>query len=154
MNIIKASIEHLTSVKMITCETIKEIYPHYYPKGAVKFFLSLHNDKNISADIQSGCVFLVLDGKQNAVGTITVKKNEICRLFVLPGYQKKGFGCKLLDLAESIISEHYETIILSASLPAKSVYLKRGYRESGFHSIYTENGDFLCYDVMQKNIGQ
>ena len=36
-----------------------------------------------------------------------------------------------------------------ASLPAKPIYKKRGYRETEYHTVQTENGDFLCYDVME-----
>ena len=32
-------------VKKITHKTIKEIYPHYYPNGAVVFFLAFVNKK-------------------------------------------------------------------------------------------------------------
>ena len=38
---------------------------------------------------------LILD-KEEAIGTVTIKENEICRLFVLPKYQHKGFGRQLL----------------------------------------------------------
>ncbi|MCH5274121.1 MAG: GNAT family N-acetyltransferase [Lachnospiraceae bacterium] len=46
---------------------------------------------SIANDVQSGRVFLCYDSEQNAVGTVTLKDNEICRLFVLPEYQKRGF---------------------------------------------------------------
>lgn len=72
MNIIKASANHLNKVKEITCETIKEIYPHYYPKGAVDFFLAHHSEDNILNDITDGIVFLVEDSG-NSVGTVTIK---------------------------------------------------------------------------------
>lgn len=38
MSIKKASISDLNTVKKISETTISEIYPHYYPKGAVEFF--------------------------------------------------------------------------------------------------------------------
>lgn len=152
MNIILASYGQLEIVKAITIRTIKEIYPLYYPKGAVDLFLSHHNDDSIYNDIQSGFVFLSFNNEKQAVGTITVRENEICRLFVLPQYQKQGIGRELLDFAENRISKRYNTSILDASLPGKAVYLKRGYLEMETHAIQTESGDFLCYDVMQKNL--
>ena len=86
----------------------------------------------------------------NAIGTITVKDNEICRLFVLPAYQGKGFGTEMLDFAEEIIFQHHSKVILDASLPAKKQYLKRGYKDIEFNIIATGDNDFLCYDVMEK----
>ena len=151
MSVIRASISDMKTVKFITTETINSIYPHYYPKGAVDFFLSHHNDKNIENDIKMGIVYFVLNDENNAVGTVTVKENEICRLFVLPEYQGNGYGNELISFAENEILRRYDKIILHASLPAKAIYLKRGYKEVGFYSIKTENGDYLCYDMMIKN---
>lgn len=64
---------------------------HYVPKGAVDFFLEHHSKDNILGDIKKGIVYLCFDALKNAVGTVTIKNNEICRLFVLPFYQNKGF---------------------------------------------------------------
>ena len=83
---------------------------------------------------------------------MTVKKNEITRLFVLPDHQGNGFGKKLLEFAETAISKRYDEIKIDASLPAKAIYLKRGYKETEYHTIKTENNDFLCYDVMIKQL--
>lgn len=52
----QANLEQLELVKFITQKTIKEIYPHYYPKGAVEFFLSHHDEGHIREDIESGQV--------------------------------------------------------------------------------------------------
>ena len=151
MSIIRVDISDMKTVKFITTETINSIYPRYYPEGAVDFFLSNHNDENIENDIKMGIVYLVLNDENNAVGTVTVKENEICRLFVLPEQQGKGYGNELISFAENEILRRYDKIILHASLPAKAIYLKRGYKEVGFYSIKTENGDYLCYDMMIKN---
>ena len=95
---------------------------------------------------------MCFDNENNAVGTVTVKENEICRLFVLPEYQGNGYGGELISFAENKIMQKYDNIVLHASLPAKAIYLKRGYKEVEFHSIKTENGDYLCYDMMIKQI--
>ena len=152
MSIVLANASDLGDVRSITRTTIGEIYPHYYPPGAVEFFLEHHNDKNIAADISDGIVFLCRDAENNTVGTVTIRKNEICRLFVLPKYQGKGYGKELLEFAESEIAKHYSEIVIDASLSAKSIYLRRGYKETGYHTIKTDNGDHLCYDVMKKEL--
>ena len=76
------------------------IWRNYYPKGAVAFFLSFHSEDNIMKDIERNRVFLCLDGSRNAVGTVTIKKNEISRLFVLPSYQGLGYGTEMRDFGE------------------------------------------------------
>lgn len=145
----QANLEQLELVKLITQKTIKEIYPHYYPKGAVEFFLSHHDESHIREDIESGQVFIIFN-EEEAIGTVTIRSNEICRLFVLPQYQNQGFGSQLLKFAEDKILKNDKIIVLDASLPAKSLYLKRGYVIVETHSIETDNHDYLCYDVMHK----
>lgn len=152
MSIVLAGNQDLETIKSITIHTIKSVYPLYYPKGAVDFFISHHHDEAISKDIQSGFVYIKLNPEKYAVGTVTIRENEICRLFVLPQYQKQGFGRELLAFAENKIARQYETGILDASLPAKPIYLKRGYVVTQSHSIQTQSGDFLCYDVMRRDL--
>ena len=42
MELIKARQEHYSIIKNIVHNTINNIYPKYYPKGVVEFFLSHH----------------------------------------------------------------------------------------------------------------
>lgn len=149
MSIIKAEIKDLNVVINITRETIKTIYPKYYPEGAVKFFLNHHNNENISRDIEAGYVF-IMEIEEIVIGTVTVKKNEINRLFILPEYQKRGYGSMLMDFSEGEIFEKFKEIRIDASLPAKEIYLRRGYKEIQYNNICTKNGDYLCYDIMEK----
>ena len=144
----------VNTVKRILKITISEIYPHYYPKGAVDYFLTHHSEENIANDVKLGRVFLYFHSPEHAIGTVTIKENEICRLFVLPSQQGKGYGREILDFSETMIFKSHEKVVLDASLPAKSIYLKRGYRETGFYSIQTGQRVFLCYDVMEKCRGR
>lgn len=71
--IFKAEERHLNIVKEITQQTISEIYPHYYPTGAVDFFKNHHNDSNIFSDIKDGIVFLMKDGMDRILtGTLVM----------------------------------------------------------------------------------
>jgi len=148
MRIRTANPADFNTVKEITVKTIKEVYPHYYPKGAVEFFLEHHNDENIINDIQNNKVFLCYNNEHIPIGTVTINGNEICRLFILPQYQGKGYGRKLLDYCERSIFEKYGEILLDSSLPAKRIYLKRGYTAIETNLIKVHNNDFLFYDVM------
>lgn len=152
MSIRKAEPSDFDTVKKIAVTTILEIYPDYYPKGAVDFFLEHHSDENIFNDIKMNKVFLCLNSEQTPVGTVTIKENEICRLFVLPDYHGSGYGRELLDYAEKAILSEFTEIIIDASLPAKSIYLKRGYRETEYRVIKAKYDNFLCYDIMVKQV--
>ena len=52
----------------------------------------------------------------------------VYRLFVLSGYQGKGYGRALLDFAEEEILARESSVRIDASFPARGIYLKRGYR--------------------------
>lgn len=146
-----AALTDRDTVTELVRETIKAVYPKYYPTGAVDFFLAHHRSEKIASDIEAGKVYvLVSDGV--IVGTVTIDGNDIARLFVKPSEQGKGHGGQLLDFAENMILGYSETVRLDSSLPAKSIYIKRGYKEKEYCKILTDNGDFLCYDVMEKNI--
>lgn len=147
-NIRTVDINDFESVRDITQTTIRSVYPKYYPQGAVEFFSAHHSDEKIMEDIKKGGVY-ILEAEGVATGTVTVAGNEINRLFVLPSYQHKGYGRALMDFAEQKIASAYDEVILDASLPAKSIYLKRGYKEIEYNKIKTSNGDYLCYDVMR-----
>ena len=95
MEIRKASPADLPMVGFITRRTIQEVYPHYYPRGAVEFFLDWHKDKSILPDIEREEVYLLFDGGM-AAGTVTLHGEEITRLYVQPGLQGRGYGRALL----------------------------------------------------------
>ena len=152
MDIRKAEAADTALIKELTHRTISAVYPHYYPEGAVRFFLEHHSEERIIRDIRAGEVYLLTDDNDQPVGTVTVNGNEINRLFVLPEFQGNGFGGRLIAFAEELIAENYSEAELSASFPAKAIYLKKGYKAEEFHSIPTENGDHLCYDYMKKEL--
>lgn len=129
--------------------TILNIYPKYYPKGAVQFFLNLHCEEQIKTAMETEEIYLFLF-KGKVIGTGSIRRNEICRLFILPEYQRRGYGSKLMDLLEEKIFQKYLLIHIDASFPAENMYLKRNYQITSYKQIETENGDFLCYHIMEK----
>lgn len=144
-----AKIEDLNEVNRIVVSSIKSVYPKYYPIVAVDLYLNYHNIDNIMNDITDNKVYVVCNNDL-IIGTVTIKENDISRLYIDPDYQNHGYGSMLLDYAEKIISEKYDSAVLDCSLPAKSLYLKRGYKEIYYNSLQGDNGDFLCYDGMEK----
>jgi GNAT superfamily N-acetyltransferase len=148
MKIIIACLDDFNRVREITQTTIKQVYPMYYPAGAVDFFLKHHSDEHIREDISVGKVYILKDADA-VVGTVTISEDSINRLFVLPEYQHKGYGRALLDFAEKKGLESFDHVQIDASFPAKRIYKLRGYKEIEYNIIETENGDYLCYDVMR-----
>ena len=147
--IVQATLKDLDIVYNICKNTIVKIYPKYYPKGAVDFFLDYHKKDKIKEDIEKGYVY-IYKFQGEVYGTISYFDNHIYRFFVEPKYQHQGYGKKLIIYAEWMIFKTYDNIILDASLPSKALYLKNGYKETNYSKVETINGDYLCFDVMEK----
>ena len=113
------------------------------------FFSNHHSDAHIREDLAAGNIYILNDGGIT-VGTVTIVEDNINRLFVLPEYQHKGYGKALLDFAEEKVLESYDHVQIDASFPAKRIYLMRGYKEIEYQMIETENGDYLCFDIMRR----
>ena len=95
--------EDIEEVYNVVQQTIKLIYPKYYPAEVVDFFCALHNEEAIVKDIESGYVsVLKVDGK--IAGTGCFVENHITRVYVCPEYQKKGYGTFIVKSMEEELS--------------------------------------------------
>ena len=52
--IFQATLKDLDTVYNICKKTIEKMYPSFYPKGAVDFFLNYHSKEKIKEDIEKG----------------------------------------------------------------------------------------------------
>jgi GNAT superfamily N-acetyltransferase len=149
--ITKAIPQDIAIIQDIVYKTINSIYPDYYPTEVVDFFVNHHSEENILVDLNKGNVFLLsIDGMY--VGTGTKNDDCICRVFVLPEYQGKGLGSKMMDFLEEQIGLDSEVAYLDSSLPAFNLYIKRGYYPIEYIKEKVENGKILCYHLMKKEL--
>lgn len=51
-----AKIEELQGLYNVVQNTIKKVYPKYYPIEVVDYFCMLHSENSIANDIKNGCV--------------------------------------------------------------------------------------------------
>lgn len=149
MEYIKATEKDLDEIVELVQDTIRTIYPKYYPKEVVDFFCEHHCKENILRDIQEGTVGIIR--KDNViVGTGCYKDNHITRVYVRLEYQGQGYGSCIMQCLENTIAEKYDTVYLDASLPACRIYENRGYRTVKHDRWNVENGVVLVYEVMEK----
>lgn len=148
-----AKTEDLQTVYDVVQHTIKTIYPKYYPVEVVDFFCEHHNIKEIAKDIGNGCVS-VLKINEEIVATGCFVENHITRVYVLPEYQKKGYGTFIMKTIEAQIGEKYDKAYLDASLPAAALYEKLGFSTIKHERYPVENGVILAYEVMEKELYQ
>jgi len=133
-------------------KTIEEIYPKYYPKSAVDFFHNHHSKENMKKQMPNEFT-LVLTDNNKIVGTGTLSENEIKRFFILPEYQGKGCGKKLLtELEKNIDKNKFDEFTLASSLGAVGFYQKNDYVYKNYKTINLPDGNHLCYLEMIKNI--
>lgn len=144
-----AKTEDLQTVYDVVQHTIKTIYPKYYPVEVVDFFCEHHSKSGIAKDIESGYVsVLKIDDKIVATGCFV--DNHITRVYVMPEYQKKGYGTFIMKQIEVQISEKYDKAYLDASLPAAALYEKLGFSTIKHERYSVENGVILTYEIMEK----
>ena len=141
----------IPAVLALIQDTIRGIYPRYYPRGCVNFFLDWHSPERVSAAVGAGQVYILLNGG-NLVGTGSREENHITRVFVLPAYQGRGYGRYILDRLEEAVGADYDAVRLDASLPAVGLYERRGYHTVKHQSEETGDGAVLVWDVMEKRL--
>lgn len=152
MKYITASSNMADAIYNVLHTTIKTIYPKYYPKEVVEFFCRHHSKEHILERIASGNMGVLMDGDM-IVGTGCYDENHITGVYVLPCYQKRGYGSQIMDCLEAEIIKSYDAAILDASLSAVFLYEHRGYKTVG-HGVYElENDVKLIYEVMEKKLG-
>ncbi len=149
MEYIKATKLHIEQIVELVQNTIRTIYPKYYPAEVVDFFLDLHNRDNIVQDVELGRVGILMDNN-TIVGTGCYKDNHITRVYVSTEYQGQGYGSYIMQCLENIIAENYDSVYLDASLPASHMYEQRGYKTIEHAKWNVGNGVVLVYEVMEK----
>lgn len=151
MEYIRAGEKNVFDIYNLIQKTIGEVYPKYYPKEIVDFFSNLHNIQAIAEDVKKGNVGILIE-ENNIVGTGSFVGNHITRVYVLPEFQKRGYGTFIMKTIEEDISKIYSKGYLDASLPAASLYEKLGYKVISHEKHPVKNGVILAYEVMEKEL--
>lgn len=151
MEYINAKSENIEEIYQLVRDTVKTVYPKYYPQEVVDFFCQWHSKENIRKDIESGLVGMLVDNDQ-LVGTGSYKDNHITRVYVSPKFQRHGYGSFIMQVLEDKIATSYSDAYLDASLPASHMYENRGYITQKHERRNVENGVVLVYEVMRKEL--
>lgn len=142
----------LERLSFIVQNTIKNSYKDFYPGEAIDYFLELHSTRNMERDIPEGYTFM-LESEKEILATGSIVENEIKRVFVLPDYQGRGFGKKIMaKLEETALNKGFNKVKLCASLPSKDFYLSLGYEIIQFNYIEVKNNEKLEYYDMEKDL--
>lgn len=151
MELILAKNRDAKQVYALVQETIKVVYPKYYLKEIVDMFCEFHSHENIIKDIEAGNTYILVENEE-IIGTGTKNGNHITRVYVLPQYQKIGYGTFIMNQLEEMIKEKYNYVDIDASLPASRLYTHLGYQTVD-HGIWEcKNGVIQVYEIMKKQL--
>ncbi len=138
----------LDELHALVVHTIRSSYPAHYPPRAVEFFVEHHAREKIAADGEA--VFIinaVMSGR--IVGTATLDRGAVTRVFVAQDLQGSGIGSTLMDRIESEARRLGQSrLVLDASLPAVRFYQSRGYRNCSEKTMDVGEGQELRYYEM------
>lgn len=151
MEFLLAKKEDAEQVYMLVQETIRVVYPKYYLKEIVDMFCEFHSKENIMKDIEAGNTFILSENNE-IIGTGTKKENHITRVYVLPEFQRKGYGSFIMGQLEDKIKEHYDYADIDASLPACNLYAHLGYQTVDHGRWECYNGVIQVYEIMKKQL--
>ena len=154
MEIKEYNVSYFEDIFEIVHKTIEEIYPKYYPRTAVDFFHNHHSKENMEEQLPNEFTLIVFENNK-PIGTGTLSRDEIKRFFILPEFQGKGYGKTLLEkLEKHIESDKYDSFILDSSLSSVEFYLKNGYSYRNYKTMDLNDGNFLSYLEMDKNVNE
>lgn len=145
----KATESDALSIYNLVQNTIRTVYPLYYPQGVVDFFSTHHSIDNVIRDVKNGDSYILIDDGVIA-GTGTHIDEHITRVFVSPKFQGLGCGTYIMQKLEDEISSERGYAYVDASLAACMFYEHRGYRTVGHESVKTEKS-VLVYEIMKKD---
>lgn len=149
--LLKANKEDAEEIFELVQATVKKIYPKYYLPEIVDMFCEYHNMERVKEDIAAGKTYKMIKDNQ-IIATGTIEENHINRVYVLPEYQRKGYGSFIMNELEGIIAEKYDTASIDASLSACRLYEKLGYKTVE-HGIWEcANGVIQVYEIMEKKL--
>lgn len=145
-NIIRATANDAHTILQIERETFKQT-----PWHLIDILLDLHQTKR--------CVMFLMLYSNKPIGYIctmcTRKRLHITQFAVLPAYQKRGFGQKLLNQANALAhvynmqAEYLE--VRKSNVNAQHLYYKNGFKIIKTRKLYYFNPLESAY-IMQKEL--
>ena len=142
----------LPAVYSLIQNTIDFSYTGVYPPEAVEFFKEYHSQNNILNDNVAG-YGVVVESNGKVLGTGTLLKDNIRRVFVDPAYQKRGIG-KLItqELEKKASIQKIVTLNLQASLVSRRFWESQGFTIQEERYIPVRNNQKLRFYEMLKTL--
>ena len=126
------------------CNLIKrndlEVASKFYPKEVIDNWLHQGMTPEIILKKSRERICFIAEEDKKVIGYISLLENEIKKCFVLPEFQKKGIGRKLIDEIEKTARLHHlNKLIVQSNFYAESFYNKSGFKR--IKDIWEKVGD-------------
>ncbi len=161
LEIIKSSDIYTRQFKIVDIDEIHQLisfhlnhtYSKVYSPKIVEFYKKYHSKESLLHDAQKGHILITICNNE-IIGTGTILKNYINRMFVKSGFQYNGIGTVILTELEKIaIKNKCKEIKLDAIPGSVQFYQKLGYKliNKAFDMV---NNEKLEYFKMKKSFNQ
>lgn len=109
--------------------------------------------KDIENLLKSGASIFKIEQNHQIIATLTIRKRvdglyELCRLAVLPEYQRSGLGQRLIQFGEDILKAQKIDQVTLFSLK-KNLFLQKWYQGMGFQKILERQSVMGDYEIIQ-----
>lgn len=121
---------NLEAAARVHAESWRESHRGFCTAGFVAAHTTARQMEYIRKEMAQGRCFylLILDGPK---GIVSVWRDLIENLYILPGEQRRGYGTKLLHFAEGLCTGIPRLWVLSNNIAAQAFYLRCGYVFTG-----------------------
>lgn len=117
----------LPYVHELVHKTIDISYPADYSARVIELFKEFHSHENILEDTGNGYTLVVLHNGE-IVGTGTLLKAHIRRVFVNPSFHGQGIGSLIATELEKIAAANNEAVLdLAAAIGSRTFWEARGF---------------------------
>lgn len=101
-----------------------------YSKKSLRFLCNEYTPENLLNHAKRMDIFVAYHNKK-LVGTISLTGNRLSRMFVLPQFQRRGMGSKLLRHIEVLAKKRdIKTLRVRSSVTAFDFYKKLGFHKT------------------------
>jgi putative acetyltransferase len=119
-------------ISILIVKTIRETNANDYDEAAIELICAQFTTSKVIEKLSSRAMFIA-EANKKIVGTISLGRDKLHSLFVLPECQYKGVGTMLVHYVEQVaVVEGRSLIELSSSVTARAFYRKLGYIELRF----------------------
>lgn len=95
---------------------------------------------------EATCVWIAeVEGKPAAFSMVDLEAGEVFAMFVLPAYEGRGLGRRLMAVAEAALFEHHDTLYLITD-GRDSIRANGFYQRLGWSVVDRVDGDDVRYE--------